>query len=418
MNKCIGVIAGKSGDAITSELHKSGYEVAIICGKENENGTATADYVLIEDLREHEKIMTFFNEHNVKHVILGTGHRFAIELGVFLTTNGFELNVDLDVVKFCKNKYITKQYLEKCGLNTPHSLLINKHYFNEEIRKKVNMFSLPVVLKSITDVKEPQLINDPQKLYDEIDALFVLEDEVMIEEYIKGSDCTVVVCVDGNDVSLAECIYYSKGKEDQLIGFDESIAYKLDKNVENLVVDMAKKAILAVKAKGLARVDFIVKDGEIPYILEINTIIASGTTGSAYTAKIIQRGINRAALLVAVALNTFALKNDRRSTIGYIYDEDEQLCKQLEHMDILPVAMSDISNQYINHVQEDLIWHFKAYAETKGYKINSSEVERRFTEILIFIIKCNFDYIINNVSSKEKEMLDLVIDYLNIPRYE
>lgn len=417
MNKCIGVIAGRSGDAITSELHKSGYKVAIVCGNENENGAATADCTLIADLREHKKIINYFSECKVQYIVIGTGHRFAIELARELVKNGFRINVDLEVVEFCKNKYITKEYLAKCGLSTPRSLLIGKDEYTEEIKAKLDKLSFPVVLKSIKDIKEPQLINDKQTLKDEIDDLFNLEEEIMIEEYVKGSDCTVVTCTDGNDFSIAKCIYWSKGKEDRLKGFEDSVTYELKKNVENKVIEMAKEAILAVKANGLARVDFIVENGEKPYILEINTIIVSGSTGSAYTAKIIQQGVNRAAGLVDVALKNFELENNRKNLIGHIYNGVEQSYPAIEDGEIVSVNIDNIADQYVEHVKEDLEIDFLLYAMKMGYDVDDSAIKKRLIEILIYVIKGNYDYIINDVLSEERKLLDLVINYLRIPRY-
>ena len=41
----IGLIAGKSGDSLTDELHDLGYQVALVVGKEQEPGTEKADWI-------------------------------------------------------------------------------------------------------------------------------------------------------------------------------------------------------------------------------------------------------------------------------------------------------------------------------------------------------------------------------------
>ena len=56
---------------------------------------------------------------------------------------------------------------------------------------------------------------------------------------------------------------------------------------------------------GLTRVDIIVNKKNEIYILEVNTIIVSGNTGSSYNIKFLQAGINRASYIVNYALKIF-----------------------------------------------------------------------------------------------------------------
>lgn len=46
----IGLIAGKSGDSLTDELHKRGYRVAIVCGRMREAGYDSADEKVISKI--------------------------------------------------------------------------------------------------------------------------------------------------------------------------------------------------------------------------------------------------------------------------------------------------------------------------------------------------------------------------------
>ena len=80
MSKIIGLIGGASGKDLTEQLHRKGYEVALIAGKNGELGTDVADYVLTTDLRNTKTACSFFKDLGVRYLILGTGHRYAFKL--------------------------------------------------------------------------------------------------------------------------------------------------------------------------------------------------------------------------------------------------------------------------------------------------------------------------------------------------
>ncbi len=415
MSKCIGLIAGRSGGAITSELHKSGYEVAIVCGNLNEKGAETADYLFVQDLRQKERIAEFFKDKDVKHVILGTGHRLAIEIGHYLEENGFLLNLNLAVVEFCKNKYNTNNYLRSKGLRTPKSILLHKD--DIEVQKAIEEASLPIVLKSIKDIEQPQLISKRNILEKEIRDLFEQEEELMLEEYIKGSDCTVVICSNAKSISIAKCIYFSKGKDHYLPGFEDSQTYRLESPIEDEVVVMAKKAILDVGAKGLARVDFIVKDGKKPYILEINTVIVSAPRDNTLTFRCIQGRINRAKELVQTALEEFGLPNDRKPLIGYYYSDKPKSLGTLQNAELASEKINSVLDRKIKQEWGNLRIDFSKFLNANNYIFDNTAKEKML-KLIIYVMKGNYDYIINDLEGVEKEQLDIVIDYLNIERYE
>ena len=132
----LGLIAGSSGDALTDELHKRGYSVAIVCGKENEPGIDKAEVSLIADLSKYEEIYEFFSLHSIRKVIIGTGHELVFVLAEYLISKGMLVNVDLEKSKMAKDKWLFKKALVSIGVNTPWAFLIND--INEfKLMKKV-----------------------------------------------------------------------------------------------------------------------------------------------------------------------------------------------------------------------------------------------------------------------------------------
>ncbi len=416
MNNIIGVIAGKSGDAITSELHKCGYDVALICGSNEEAGSDIADYVKICDLREKETIFDFFKNLNVGHVIIGTGHRYAIELADFLENKGIRLNIDLQAVKLCKNKYLTKELLKNAGLPVAaHVLIEDKSDLDMSLKKIEDNIGIPCVLKSIEDIKEPQLIFDKETLYSEIKDMLSHEKSIFAEEYKKGSDCTVIVANDGVNINPLKCVYWSKGSADRLKGFEQSQSYKLSEDVENELLSISKKAVEVVGTKGLVRVDFIVEDGDAPYILEINGIIVSGLRGTTYCTLIMQQKINRAEKIVESALRFFDMPCDKRMLIGYFKDSDNiehskpykaDRKKEFEIVDYRNLNSNDAKSIY-----PDLASDFSAFVYRES---NGSIQGQELIWLLMFLIKRNFDYIINDLTGENKKHLSYIIKYLNL----
>lgn len=104
---------------------------------------------------------------------------------------------------------------------------------------------------------------------------FLLDGEVLVEEYVKGKELTVAVFEDEVfmpiEIKPKKGFYdfhskYTKGETEYLI------PPTCDMDVAKQMMETAKKAYDALKCSGAARVDFILKDDGTFYALEINTI--------------------------------------------------------------------------------------------------------------------------------------------------
>lgn len=306
MDRWIGVIAGKSGDTITDELHRRNFKVALVVGKDNEAGIDIADKVFICDLRKHTLIKNFFSEMNIKNILFATGHRLAIDLAKNLQIDGFNISLDLNKVKLCKNKYLFKEKIKLAGFNTPKFILIAKNEINNTLLNKIKKeIGFPCVLKSIEDICEPEKIFDLDELLRRLDFFLGKEEFVFVEEFIDGADCTVPVFYNGQQIIDINIIDWSKGLEDHLRGFEDSYSKKFTLLEKNTIFEVTKKLIKKFELNGLIRVDIIVNKKNKIYILEVNTIIVSGNTGSSYNIKFLQAGINRASYIVDYALEKF-----------------------------------------------------------------------------------------------------------------
>lgn len=312
MNKgkeCIGLVAGHSGDSLTDKLHEIGFSVALVCGRNDEPGTDHADYILIEDLSNHKKIIDFFNEHKVNYIIVGTGHIKAIELAGKLKCSDFITNIDFCKSMLAKDKVKFKKKLLENGINTPRFFSFWEKF---EINEVVDKIGLPCVVKSATDAVQPRKVNNFQELLEGIDKIKETKTEILIEEYISGNDCTVAVENDGNISKGLGVTYYSKAKEYKLKGFETAYSKKLSFKKEKEIITIAEKVTRLLEFSGLVRIDFIVDEinGKV-YVLELNSIIVTGYAGSAYPF-FRNQGIDIAKVMIDNAMKTYKTKANKR----------------------------------------------------------------------------------------------------------
>ncbi|AEA33941.1 D-alanine--D-alanine ligase [Hippea maritima] len=168
------------------------------------------------------------------------------------------------------NKFATKAILKKLSIPTAEFKLIKKV---EEIE---NIDFYPICIKpnnegSSVDVNFAN--NENQAKYIS-QNLLKKHNELIIEKRLSGKELTVGVLF-GKALPIIEIrpksgFYdyknkYTKGATDYIV------PAPLENNIEKLIKDIAVKAFEAIGCKSYARIDFIL-DGNVPYLLEINTI--------------------------------------------------------------------------------------------------------------------------------------------------
>lgn len=104
-------------------------------------------------------------------------------------------------------------------------------------------------------------------------------DCALVDKYIKGMEitCSVLGNKDAYALPVIEIVpkkgeffdYESKYAEE---GSDEIVPARISKALTKKVQNLAVKVYKAIGARGFSRVDFILKDGKYPVVLEINTI--------------------------------------------------------------------------------------------------------------------------------------------------
>lgn len=179
----------------------------------------------------------------------------------------------------CMDKAYTKLVLaQNKEIPLIKSVLIGKDEKN--IVEKVKDLNFPLMLKPVCEGSSIGMfcVNDEKELVEKFDESIKCNQDILIEEYIEGTSCTVgVLEIDKKLVATEVLGFKTKTK-----WYDFEAKYTpgltkfvmgagFDSDLKEKVKDIAIKAFQACKCKDVSRVDFLVDKNKTPYVLEINT---------------------------------------------------------------------------------------------------------------------------------------------------
>lgn len=179
----------------------------------------------------------------------------------------------------CMDKAYTKLVLaQNKEIPLIKSVLLGKDEKN--IVEKVKDLNFPLMLKPVCEGSSIGMfcVNDEKELVEKFDESIKCNQDILIEEYIEGTSCTVgVLEIDKKLVATEVLGFKTKTK-----WYDFEAKYTpgltkfvmgagFDSDLKEKVKDIAIKAFQACKCKDVSRVDFLVDKNKTPYVLEINT---------------------------------------------------------------------------------------------------------------------------------------------------
>lgn len=176
------------------------------------------------------------------------------------------------------DKEYSKKIFKYHNLPVANSVIVNS--INDFKDKDIGL-NFPLMAKPVKEGSSIGMtkVNSP----DELERAFISAQnynlDVMLEEYISGKSMTVGV-LDLQDKTIATPILEFRTKTEwydfeakYTNGMTEFILpAEISADITSKIQDLAVKAHKAIGAKGMSRVDFILNDKDIPFILEINTI--------------------------------------------------------------------------------------------------------------------------------------------------
>jgi D-alanine-D-alanine ligase len=174
----------------------------------------------------------------------------------------------------CMNKILTKKILIYHKLPTPAFT---------EVRRGVKTslsFSLPAVVKpaNLGSTIGIKIVKNSRQLESAVEECFSIDDEVLVEEYIRGVEITAGILGDNINPELLPLIeietktgFYDYNAKYTSGGSKHIIPPRLNEKTIKKIKFVSAKAYKILGCSGLARMEMIVKRG-IPYILDVNTI--------------------------------------------------------------------------------------------------------------------------------------------------
>jgi D-alanine-D-alanine ligase len=171
------------------------------------------------------------------------------------------------------NKFITKQLFINNDIRTPECTVINE----DTCECKLNDIKMPCVVKPCSGGSSigVSIVNTKQELQDAIRKAAKFEDEILVEEYIKGREFSIGV-LDENSLPIIEIIpkqgFYDYANKYQK-GFTLEICpAELDEQTTKRMQAEAEKVHKVLGLEVYSRVDFLLDEDNNIYCLEANTL--------------------------------------------------------------------------------------------------------------------------------------------------
>ena len=177
------------------------------------------------------------------------------------------------------NKLISKEIFKKNKIKSPNYFVLKREQFNESKLKnfiKIKKIKFPIVVKPINEGSSigVKICKNLLSLSKNVTLLFKNYNELMFEPFIGGQEIQVAII---NDLPLGAIelepkreFYDYKAKYSKAAKTKHIMPANLKKSKYEEVLNIAKKAHIAMGCKGITRSDFKFYKNAF-YILEINT---------------------------------------------------------------------------------------------------------------------------------------------------
>ena len=274
-NKRIGVLMGgwsserkislMSGRNILTSLKRQGYDAVSIDMDRD-----------LASIIAKKKVDVIFNILHGKPGEDGTVQGMLDLLGVPYTGSGLLASA------IAMNKIMTKRILLREGILTPHFFVIEEWMeIDDAVQQAIKAVGFPLFMKPSNEGSSvgARILTDEEEMRE----LFLEERKrfgtFFVEQHINGMILTCGVLNSGKDAYALPALELVPKNE----FYDYEAKYtkgmtkfispaRLSKNVIGHIELMAVETHRIIGCSGFSRVDYVVKDNEIPYVLEINTI--------------------------------------------------------------------------------------------------------------------------------------------------
>ena len=180
------------------------------------------------------------------------------------------------------DKVATKHFLNSAQVSTPKFAVYREVDRRDELAAEIEKnFGLPVVIKASSQGSSigVTIVEHALDIDAAIDNAFSFGDEILVEEFIKGRELTVAVLGNEDDAEALPVIEITTttGRYDYKTKYTKGMSTHIcpAQIPDDLTVEVQKLAIAAFKVckcAGVARVDMMLSEENIPYVIEVNSV--------------------------------------------------------------------------------------------------------------------------------------------------
>jgi carbamoyl-phosphate synthase large subunit len=254
-------------------LKRAGYEVVIVNNNPETVSTDfdTADRLYFEPLTS-EDALNVINTEQPFGVVVAFGGQTAIKLTKSLEAHGVRiLGTPADSIDAAEDRERFDTLLERLSIKRPQGYTVMNA---DEALQAANKLGYPVLMRPSYVLGGQNMIiafsDDDIREYMDIILTYNIENPVLIDKYLIGTEIEVDAICDGEDILIPGIMEHI---ERAGIHSGDSIAvypaWNLSGELIEQVIDFSKKLALSLNTQGLINIQYIIHAGEI-YVIEVN----------------------------------------------------------------------------------------------------------------------------------------------------
>ena len=254
-------------------LKKAGYDVVIVNNNPETVSTDfdTADRLYFEPLTT-EDVMGIIKTENPFGVVVAFGGQTAIKLTKFLSDNGVNiLGTSYDAIDMAEDRERFDELLEKYHIKRPRGVTVMT---TDEALDVADKIGYPVLLRPSYVLGGQNMIiafnEDDVKEYMAIILAQNIENPILIDKYLQGTELEVDAICDGEDILIPGIMEHI---ERAGIHSGDSIsvypAKSISPKITEMIADYTGRLARALHVKGMINIQFIVYNDQV-YVIEVN----------------------------------------------------------------------------------------------------------------------------------------------------
>ncbi len=254
-------------------LKEAGFDVVIVNNNPETVSTDfdTADRLYFEPLT-NEDVMNIIKTEKPYGAVVAFGGQTAIKLTNFLAENGVKiLGTAAKDIDAAEDREKFDAVLEMHNIKRPKGLTVMT---TEEALQSANKVGYPVLMRPSYVLGGQNMIiafNDEDiKEYMKIILATNIENPVLIDKYLMGTEIEVDAICDGEDILIPGIMEHI---ERAGVHSGDSIAvypaWNLSDDMTQTVIDHTRKLALSFNTVGLINIQYLIYEGEL-YVIEVN----------------------------------------------------------------------------------------------------------------------------------------------------